>query len=84
MRFEFKGVNWILEIQYFVCENEQRKEDLDKGYLKFAVTTDGHELLICTNSTTEEIFQREFDDVDFLDLTLSDLLKAKVVLLNVT
>lgn len=77
LRFELQNANSIIEIQYFV--EQKMGINLDAKVLHFAVTTDGWDLLVSGALDSDSIMQREIDDIDFLDLTLTDLLKAKKV-----
>ncbi len=78
VRFEFLNKSFIVEIQYFYgSQNELGKEE--DGYLVFATTSDAGDLLIKADFSSDEVLQREGDDIDSIDVTLNDLLSAKYV-----
>lgn len=77
MRFETQEGELLVEIQYFV--KQWQREELTTDYFHFAVTTDGWDLLINQDCDSDSILQRENDDIDFLDITLTDLMKASKV-----
>lgn len=77
LRFETSNGKLIVEIQYFIDLEYGKK--FDNKFIHFAVTTDGWDLLIDTNLGSESIMQKENDDIDYLGITLTDLLKAKTV-----
>ncbi len=52
---------------------------MEDGYLVFATTSDAGDLLIKGDLSSEEVLQREGDDIDSIEITLSDLLSAKHV-----
>ncbi|WP_133166230.1 hypothetical protein [Marinobacter fuscus] len=78
LRFETAEGSLIIEIQYLVEQDTEFAHD----FIHFAVTTDGWDLLISSDSDSDSIMQRENDDVDLLGITLSDLLNAKRVSLQ--
>jgi len=69
----------VIDIQYFLTAEQQKQQDNDNGLFVFAVNTDGFDLIIDTNSKSADIHQREFGDIDFIGITLNNLLKASVV-----
>jgi len=78
VRFEFIDKPFIIEIQYFYGDQNELGE-VDDQYLVFATTSDGADLLIKADFSSDEVLQREGDDIDSIDVTLSDLLTAKHV-----
>ncbi len=75
IRFERSEWEFIFEIQYLV---EHKTEN---GLLHFAVTPDGWDLLVDAKNESDLIIQREYDDLDSLGVTLSELLGANKVTL---
>lgn len=78
VRFEFSDKPFVVEIQYFYG-GQSELGSVENGYLVFAATSDEGDLLIEANFSSDEVLQREFDDIDSIDVTLSDLLNAKHV-----
>lgn len=74
-RFVLKEKPFVVEIQYFTSDTCKTEEKGQIEFLTFAVTTDGHELLVPTDGS-ENILQREFGVIDELGVTLDDLLGA--------
>ncbi|WP_020413263.1 hypothetical protein [Microbulbifer variabilis] len=81
VRYEFEDRPLVLEIQYYLNSADQSPGDAESGFFVFAVNTDGFDMVLDIESGSEEIFQREFDDVDSIGLTLSDLMVSKEVAL---
>ena len=80
--FRFNHEQFILEIQYELDFNDQKNYVSNNQYLKFAVNSDGYELLVDLQSVELDILQKENEDVDYLELTVGDLLEAKRYSLN--
>ena len=78
VRFEFSDKSFIVEIQYFYG-GQSELGNVENGYLVFATTSDAGELLIKEDFSSDEVLQREGDDIDSINITLSDLLSAKHV-----
>ncbi len=78
VRFEFLDKSFIVELQYFYGGQSELGK-VEDGYLVFATTSDAGDLLIKSDFSTDEVFQREDDDIDSINITLSDLLSAKHV-----
>lgn len=74
-RFVLKEKPFVVEIQYFTSDTCNKEAEEQIEFLIFAVTTDGHELLVPTDGS-ENILQREFGVIDELGVTLDDLLGA--------
>ena len=81
IRFENLPRNGVVEIQYFTKGNESSCVYGGTEYLMFAVTTDGWDLLIESNSNEGVVFQREMDDIDSIGITINQLLEAHNVAL---
>ena len=78
VRFEFLDKSFIVEIQYFYGSQSELGKVEDE-YLVFATTSDAGELLIKADFSSDEVLQREGDDIDSINVTLNDLLSAKHV-----
>lgn len=78
VRFEFLHKPFVVEIQYFLRIESQSFLDMTKSMLAFAVTADGHELLIDLETAHNPIFQNESGEVDFIDITIFDLQEATI------
>lgn len=81
VRFELSGNDCVVEIQYFVTQKEVCLSEAGEEFLVIAVTTDGWDLLVGENLLSDSIFQREINDIDSIDVTISELLMAKHVCL---
>ena len=81
VRFELLDKKSSIEVQYFIEQKIPNRHDLENGYCVFAVTTDGWGLLIDANFDSDAVMQKEANDIDFIDITLSELLAAKHVFL---
>lgn len=79
VRFEPENKNFIIEIQYFVIPEQKIKSENGNSFLVFAVTTDGWELLFDTDFNSDNILQKEMNDIDFLDITIDELLESNQV-----
>ncbi|CAM2005119.1 hypothetical protein [Acanthopleuribacter pedis] len=73
---KFNNVEFILEIQYFLDVTCKENYNPKLGYLKFAVTTDGNELIVNLKNDYLSILQSEDGDIDSLGLILKDILNA--------
>jgi len=80
VRFEFSDKPFIVEIQYFYGGRSELGK-VEDGYLVFATNSDTGDLLINVDFSSDEVLQREHDDIDSIDVKLSDLLSAKHVYL---
>lgn len=78
VRFEFLNKSFIVEIQYFYGGQSELGK-VEDGYLVFATTSDAGDLLIKADFSSEEVLQIEGDDIDSINVTLSELLNAKHV-----
>jgi hypothetical protein len=76
VRFEFADKPFIVEIQYFYGSQSSFGK-LENGYVVFAKTSDAGDLLINASFSSDEVFQKEYSDIDAINVTLSDLLSAK-------
>lgn len=79
IRFHFSDKKFILEIMLFLDLNDPSNLDKELNYLRFARNGEGFVLLVDLNGNDLKILQEEFDDIDHIGLTLSDLLKAEWV-----
>ena len=75
--FCFTHVQYTLEVQYWLDSEDPGNYDIEKKRLRFAVNSDGHELLVALSDDRLPILQDEGWDIDFLELTIPDLLVAK-------
>lgn len=78
VRFEFENKPFLVEIQYFYS-NKSDLGSVENEYLVFAATSDAADLLIKSDFSSEVVFQREFGDIDSINVNLSDLIGAKHV-----
>lgn len=76
--FRFTTVPFTLEIQYLTNLEDQRNYDLDNKRVVFAINTDGHGVVADLSNQELKILQSEFGDVDYLGITVQDLLDASV------
>ncbi len=74
--FGFSHVQFVLEIQYLLNIRDPRNQDLKNKRLAFAVTTDGYDLLVDFGTDELRIMQMENEDIDFVGLTINDLLTS--------
>ncbi|MCH1926113.1 hypothetical protein L9G74_13785 [Shewanella sp. C32] len=74
--FEIPG-RLVAEIQYLLTLSDAKKADIDAGMFAFAVNTDGDELLVDLSDETLAIYQREFDEIDTIGMTITDLLNSQ-------
>lgn len=85
IRFYFSDKEFILEIMLFFDLSDPSNFDTEHNYLRFARNGEGDVLLVDLNGDSLEIMQEEFllqeefADIDYIDLTLDDLCKAKWV-----
>lgn len=76
VEFSFEHVGFKLEIQYFLDPQDPSNQDPERGYLTFAVTSDGFPLLIDVKQEGLPILQEEFGDIDEIGLSVADLLRS--------
>ena len=69
---------FIVSIQYLFDDCWSKHFDQTNNLLKFGVNTDGWDLLVNINDDQLVIFQDELSDIDTIDITIFDLLCAKV------
>lgn len=79
IRFVLKNRPFILDVQYFLDILNSTNIDVLNARLRFAVTTDGFELLVSLKSAELEILQDEFGDIDSLGILMTDLIEADTV-----
>ena len=78
VQFRFDDKPFVVEIQYFSVPSEESNYDLDSTYYRFAVTSDGFDLLVDLKNRDLPIVQDEFGSRDDTGLTIEDLLHATV------
>ncbi|MEM7146328.1 MAG: hypothetical protein AAF591_14420 [Verrucomicrobiota bacterium] len=69
-------VSFIVEVQYFHPVDRVCEVDVQHGRFSFAVTSDGHELMVDLAQEELPILQREFGDTDTIGITLREFLAA--------
>ncbi len=79
IQFRFEDKPFIFEIQYFCILSEESNYDLDSKYYRFAVNSDGFDLLVDLKNRDLPIIQDEFGSREDTGITIGDLLKAEVV-----
>jgi len=75
--FRFDNVPFVLELQNPLDCSDAGNCDLEKKRLAFAVTPDGHKLLVDLSTQDLNVLQDEFDDIDAIGVTVHDLLAAE-------
>ncbi|AUI87718.1 hypothetical protein BS333_15040 [Vibrio azureus] len=68
----------ILSIQYFVKDGWLKRPENPDNLLIFAVSTDAQRLLVDINDEKLEILQDEQIEIDYIDITIFELLEAVV------
>jgi hypothetical protein len=76
LRFILRRRPFNIEIQYFLDITNAENSDVASGLFKFAVTTDGFDLLVNTNSQDLEVLQDEFGFIDSLGISFMELVEA--------
>ncbi|WP_444929147.1 hypothetical protein ACJJIF_15045 [Microbulbifer sp. SSSA002] len=69
---------FLLSVQYLFNDCWSNRFNPNNNLLKFAVSTDGWDLLINPEDEELIVFQDEVGDIDSIDITIFDLLNAKV------
>jgi hypothetical protein len=77
IEFRFSHVPFVLQIQYLRNLVDQSNYDVKNKRLAFAVTTDGFDLVVDLTTDELRIMQSEFGGVDYLGITISNLLTAE-------
>lgn len=75
-RIRFENHSFVLELQYLLDITKVENYDVEKGRFKFAVTTDGLDLLVDLHSPGLDVLQDEFGEVDCLGVSINELLEA--------
>jgi hypothetical protein len=75
-RLQLKQQAFVIDLQYLLDITNVENFDVSGGRFKFAVTTDGFELLVDLKSDNMDILQDEFGDIDSLGITVRDLVEA--------
>lgn len=76
--FMTKEGEFLLSIQYLFEDCWSNNFDESNNLLKFGVNTDGWDLLVNIENEQLVILQDEMGDIDSIDITIFDLLKADV------
>ena len=76
--YKFSKKCFVVEVQCFLCLKDLKDCDIQEQLFAFAVTTDGGELLIDLKEPSFPILQREYGDIDQIDVSLSELLDSQV------
>src|SRR5690606_12576528 len=76
--FRSQEGKFLVSIQYLFDECWSEHFDQTKKLLKFGVNTDGWDLLVDLGDNELAILQDEMGDIDTIDITIFDLLHAKV------
>ena len=76
VEFRFSRVDFILDIQFLLSLEDSQNYDVGNERLYFAVNSDGNKLLIDLGTEALQVMQEEFGDIDYLGLTVRDLLEA--------
>lgn len=76
VRFELDD-RLVVEVQYFLSIERQAAINIEKTFYAFAVSADGHDLLIDLRDEHFLILQDELGDIDSIGVTLGRLLQAK-------
>lgn len=79
LTLEFPKSNEVLEIQFLVDIKDSKNHRIVNGMLTFAVSYDGHDLMVDLKNEDFELYQDESGDVYELDLNAADLLSATKV-----
>lgn len=77
LRFILKDKPFNIKIQYFLDIESIENHNPSNGIIKFAVTTDGFDLLVNTRSEGLDILQDEFGSFDELGISFLDLIDAQ-------
>lgn len=81
-RFQADNAEFVVEIQYLLDIDAAANFRPDRRQVAFAVTTDGHDLLVSVDDETCEILQDEFGDVESIGVSISDLISGQCVSLG--
>jgi hypothetical protein len=76
VRFELDD-RLVVEVQYFLSIERQAAINIEKTFYAFAVSTDGHDLLIDLRDENLLILQDEHGHIETIGVTLGRLLQAK-------
>ena len=69
---------FLLSIQYLFEDCWSKNFDQGNNLLRFGVNTDGWDLLVNVDDDQLVILQDEMGDIDSIDITIFDLLRANV------
>lgn len=76
---ELENREEVIEIQYLNALHDQTKSDIALKVFCFAVSYDGWPLVVDVADPTFPVLQYEFGDVDYLGISIKDILGSKVV-----
>ena len=76
LRFVLQRRPFNIEIQYLLDAADKKNYDVSSGRVRFAVTTDGFDLLVNAMSQDLEVLQDEFGSVDSLGISFMELVEA--------
>jgi hypothetical protein len=76
LKFNLADRPFGIEIQYFLDLSNQKFIDSENGLVRFAVTTDGFDLLVNVMSESLEVLQEEFGSIDSLGISFRELVSA--------
>lgn len=80
VHFHFDDKPFVVEIQYFCRPSDESNYEVDSMYYRFAVSSDGNDLLVDLKNVDLPIIQDESGSREEIGATIGDLLQAKVVL----
>lgn len=75
-RFKFDNKPFIIEIQYYLGTESILDKYSNESLYLFAINTDGSELFADLSAKNIPILQKEFQDIESIGVTLSELLGA--------
>jgi hypothetical protein len=79
VRFVFPNERFVYELRKLLSLEDERNYDTEKKQLAFALCTDGHRQIIDLSDESLRLMQDEFGDIDYLGITIQDLLDASRV-----
>lgn len=76
-QYNFEHIDFVLSIQYVLSPYDLGNYDVMNERISFAVNTDGRKLLVDVSASSLEVMQEEHD-VDYIGVSVQDLLRARV------